>query len=69
LHRTEFEHPKDGSEVLIREGKAPKWAQWMNGHDETITRRSDEPKLKVGDKIPIKEGVVVGSSCLGTPRT
>ena len=24
----------------------------------TVTRRSDEPKLEIGDKIPIEEGVV-----------
>jgi hypothetical protein len=25
---------------------------------QTITRRSDEPKLQIGDSIPIKEGKV-----------
>ena len=25
---------------------------------QTLKRRSDEPKLKVGDTVPIKEGVV-----------
>jgi hypothetical protein len=24
----------------------------------TITRRADEPKLEIGDKIPIEEGVI-----------
>jgi len=24
----------------------------------TITRRSDEPKLEIGDTVPVKEGVV-----------
>jgi hypothetical protein len=25
---------------------------------QTITRRSDEPKLKIGESVPVKEGVI-----------